>query len=106
MEMDELINKIKQYIIWKAEIEKIESQLEPLRQDLLLELQKRNVSRLEIDPFYIEQRQMNQERLSKKDVPESIWKQYSKPVTIRQLIVSTKNQKRRSRSRSPTRKST
>jgi hypothetical protein len=102
--MEDLIPRIKQYVLLKAELEKIETQIQVLREDFFRELQKRNLNRLDVEPFYIEHRQIKQERISRKDIPLNIWEQYCKTHTVSQLIVSTKGKERRSRSRSPSRK--
>ena len=103
--MEDLTSKIKRYVTLKAQIESLESELEPIRESLLNELKEKNTTRIEQSPFYIENRIIHQERASKKDFPVDIWNTYSKQVTISQLIVSTikDKSKRRSRSRSPIR---
>jgi hypothetical protein len=103
--MEDLSTNIKRYVTLKAQIEALESELEPLRDSLLNELKNKKTNRIEQFPFYIENRIIHQERASKKDFPVEVWNTYSKQVTISQLIVSTiKEKSKRSRSRSPTKK--
>jgi hypothetical protein len=66
------------YVSLKTQAKHIEEQMEKIKKRLEQSLEEHNKSKIISSHYIIERRPMVMERMTKQDVPESVWRQYAK----------------------------
>lgn len=85
--MEELIQKYQEA---KTQMVLYEKKIQKYRKKIEEELQKQNLTKYENDVYVIHNRTQQRFMIHKKDVPETVWKEYAKPQQISFLCIREK----------------
>ena len=99
--MDQLLEK---YFLAKEKLKDIQELVDYYKEEIEDNLDENKKEYYKGLMYSVERKTMTVNRVSKKDLPEDIWDEYSKPYKIFALHITKNGEKLRRRSRSPTRR--
>jgi hypothetical protein len=99
--MDQLLEK---YFLAKEKLKDIQELVDYYKDEIEEYLEDNQQDHYKGLMYSIEKKYMTVNKVSKKDLPEDIWEEYSKPYKISSLHITKNGEKLRRRSRSPPRR--
>ena len=99
--MDQLLEK---YFLAKEKLKDLQELVDYYKDEIDENLDESNKGYYKGLMYSVERKCMTVNKVSKKDLPEDIWEEYSKPCKISSLHVTKNGEKLRRRSRSPSRR--